>query len=415
MMKQISRIRKILITLAFLTGITVCVGLSLHSRARQREANLTLVAALNNNDIEMARKAVEQGADVNIRENLPEPTRADGFLGRLKGLLFPVRTGYGTGKTALVLAAGSEDLEFVNLLLKRGADVNNRQESVLCAAADGQFVPAVNTPGQKDSSVEVYRQKLHSLPVYEVLRTLIDHGLKIDNQSADYLNALSSICQFSDPKSERLLLQYGEKLKITDKQAYNPMLAAIGTNRYEVVKALLDRGASAHYNDQAEMYYILSAAQRGTPEIVTLLLDRGADVNVQDDGCSFSTPLIAAIARKRPASFVKLLLDRGAKVNGADASGKSPLEWAFIVGDSETIALLRKAGAKTVWHSECLVQVAPILERTNGLELMKCLTSPETGSFIAPQRNSQQAISSNLVRMFSIAVPFHVYLCSFTA
>jgi ankyrin repeat protein len=367
-MKPKSRIRKLLIVLSALAACGVLLGFLLHSRARQREVNLTLVAALQNNDIKLARKAMDQGADVNIRENPPEPPKASGLLSRLKILLWPKRQEYGTGKTVLTLAAGSEDLEFVNLLIKRGADVNDKEESVLEAAAGAAFWIGSITPYNEWMSDEQRRAKARSLPVYEVLTTLLDHGLKIDSQSPDYFNALSSNSMLGDPRSERLLIRFGEKQKITDHDAYYPLARAIYAGRPEIINALIDRGASLGYQDFHENRYMVIAGQKGSPEIIKLLLDRGADVNMIDKGCSYNTALIAAIASKRPVSVVKLLVSRGAKVNGVDIKGLSVMDWACIVGNRETIELLRKAGAKTVWQSEAWYKLHPSLKGQMGLD-----------------------------------------------
>jgi ankyrin repeat protein len=351
-MERKSLPRKLLINLALLAGCAACMGLFIHSRNQHTTATLALAAALSKNDIKLARKWVEQGADVNIHENPPKLPQPQGVFNRMKLLLWPPHQGYGTGKTALILAAGYEDLDFVKLLLKRGADVTAESDdpgwkSPLIAAASTSSID------ERYPLDEAALKRIRALPVYDVLKVLLERGAKVGPPADAQLMVLDSIRHFCDTKCENLLIRYLPKTRIDNPAVFDTFMYSTQDGRIEIVRALLDRGANPNYVDFPRGYtYLMGAAGGGHIRITRLLLDRGADVNIEDVGF-FDTALMGAVRNKRDATLVKLLLDHGANIQYKDKKGDSILDRALSVHSQKaTIALLRKAGAKTIKHPE---------------------------------------------------------------
>lgn len=86
----------------------------------------------------------------------------------------------------------------------------------------------------------------------------------------------------------------------------NPILDAVGYDRFEIVRILAKAGANLNYTDGPGL--LLSAAEMGKLEMVKLLLSFGANVNGTGMG---ETPLHSALAMGYP-EIVKVLIAAGA-------------------------------------------------------------------------------------------------------
>ena len=116
----------------------------------------------------------------------------------------------------------------------------------------------------------------------------------------------------------RLLLDHGvdpdEKMRVDE--WWTPMCAAAAYNQVEVIRMLLDHGASTGLVRTARRWRyggtpLGTACAHGHVDAARLLLDRGADIELKDH--ARSTPLVCAIDNAMPA-VVRLLLARGADV-----------------------------------------------------------------------------------------------------
>src|SRR5437899_1708365 len=97
---------------------------------------------------------------------------------------------------------------------------------------------------------------------------------------------------------------------------------------------------------------LLLMACHGSSELVEALIAEGAQVNAQNkDG---ETPLILAVLRaaaftgrlrRRFLGIIRALLQKGADLNLKDATGRSALDWALVLGQEDIAALLFESGA----------------------------------------------------------------------
>jgi ankyrin repeat protein len=76
---------------------------------------------------------------------------------------------------------------------------------------------------------------------------------------------------------------------------------------------------------------------------VKILLEAGADPNLIDEDSGI-TPLISAV-RGQYLGIICLLLQAGAKTNDKDSNGKTALDVAKEIKNSEIIRLLKEAEA----------------------------------------------------------------------
>ena len=75
-----------------------------------------------------------------------------------------------------------------------------------------------------------------------------------------------------------------------------------------------------------------------------LLLERGADPNQKDTG-GRTVLMLAAGAFPPNAAAVRFVLELGGDIQARDDAGRTALDWALTLGETEISGLLRKAGA----------------------------------------------------------------------
>ena len=110
----------------------------------------------------------------------------------------------------------------------------------------------------------------------KMLLDAVDEDVKVKGR-ADVLNTVSHD-GYAD--MAKLLLDQ-TKLFSEDGKGPSPLMRAAFWGRLEVVKLLIEHGASVNYQDNKQETALMTAAERGHKEVVEALLRAGADKNVQ--------------------------------------------------------------------------------------------------------------------------------------
>ena len=149
---------------------------------------------------------------------------------------------------------------------------------------------------------------------------------------------------FGDAPCIGLVLGKGISIDAQDGQGLTALMLALAYENKQAFHLLLDSGADVN---MATVFgwNALTAAMIDDPELFHAVLDRVKDVNHPDrDGV---TPLMWLVYNEhdRP-EYVRSMLDRGANVNARAKDGATALSWARKKGNTATVALLLRAGAK---------------------------------------------------------------------
>lgn len=333
----------------------------------------TDVKALGEQNESLLRAAAETSAVFNPPYKLQQikrllelgvkPKSQAGFLQRL--CMVPFRD--------KVIA--EETIETINLLVKNGADVNEKDEEL-------------------GTALQVACSTVSTTTLVELL---LEHDADVNAQGGRYGNALQAACQSralrhhvygiryhdSHAKEERLscaqdtvklLLDRGANIHAQGGKYETALQAACFSGSENLVQLLIDHGADVHtqggiYGTALQAAATASSQNRsyGT-RIAKLLIDNGADVNAQ--GGKYGTALQAACASGfRQIEMVRLLLENGADVNAEGGEHGTALRAACKgkVGDVKVVRLLLDHGAKLHLHDSSAWHVAVLSNDDNAL------------------------------------------------
>lgn len=309
---------------------------------RINAANRDLTAAVRNNDLAFARRALQAGADPNL------------MAGTSQGCLF---------STCIVKG----ELEMLELFLENGADVER---------GGGPMAP-LRSPTYGGSPLFMAAGCDQPPEVRcAMIRLLVDHGADLHRQPAQF-NLMDIAYHVSDGQVGDLLREYGFAYGPREMAAFNrldelkqaihddptlvtqrfpttwaaagkgdhPTLLAIALYRgyREMSMFLIEAGAPLDTRQNLGRTLLHEAALGGDPELIRLLVARGLDVNAIDEHFK-DTPLECAASHdKREA--VAALLEAGADVNHQDISGRTQLHAAVSGNHVEVVERLLAAGA----------------------------------------------------------------------
>lgn len=137
---------------------------------------------------------------------------------------------------------------------------------------------------------------------------------KITDKNTILINKLNTAIAIGDYNSVNELLENNLDLNSTDKNGHFPIMIAVGTDNVDILKALLNHGASPNAIDKRDGYSPLmkilkTKYQPNRLLIVKLLLQNGIDVNIIGKG-GYTALYLARLYHPR---YIRLLKHFGAE------------------------------------------------------------------------------------------------------
>jgi len=298
--------------------------------------------------------------------------------------------GHSCGRSAIHVACMVGQVDVVEMLLQKGADLNARSEyadwvPLHYAAASGheEVVKLLLSCDKVEADLsDEDGQTPLSLAVdaghKEVVKLLLSRG-DVNANSRDECGRtpLSLASWRGDKKIVELLLDSSKVEPDLEGSSWGqtPLTCAAEAGQEAVVKMLLNRGdVNANSRDERGRTPLSGASRAGNEAVVKLLLDSGKiEVDSKDD--YGETPLSCAAAEGHEA-VVKLLLSReDVDVNSRDERGRTPLSWASRAGNEAVVKLLLASG-KVELNSKDIFGQTPLsnaIEEGHGavIELLK--------------------------------------------
>ncbi|HKQ18271.1 MAG TPA: ankyrin repeat domain-containing protein [Candidatus Eisenbacteria bacterium] len=266
--------------------------------------------------VEVMRALLKHGFDVNVQARPGTPLHSAAFRREVLAAKFLLDHGANPNARGFLewaplhVASGQapkdeKSLEFVTLMLDRGAEVAARGE-------DG-ITPLVLAAGAMDSAV---------------VALLLARGARPESATPRGFSALRSAVDAKAPGIAHMLLVYGAD----PNQRYSPpgqerlLHRAANLDKIDVARELLDFKADVNALDDRRLTPLHVAAREGRTEMIRLLLERRANVHARDKWNW--TPLHFA-ASQRHLEAVRILLDAGADRNARNSSRETPAKLAW--------------------------------------------------------------------------------------
>jgi len=231
--------------------------------ARHEQLNQELFAAIDNQSVGMALKALAAGADVNGRDrDGMTPLMRAAILGNSeiaqvllnKGAMVNLSDTFGV--TALMQAAWAGHGRLVEILMADGADPN--LQSIL------------EIPRLKKAGVNALMGACMNGNI-EVVRLLLEQDVRVNQQDAQGQTALMHASKGGFPDIVALLISRNAKLEIKDQFGRTALTLATIYGHYDVVCALVSAGSNVNTRDIHNLKPIVYASALDRGEIYKYL------------------------------------------------------------------------------------------------------------------------------------------------
>ncbi|GMH32668.1 hypothetical protein BSKO_00502 [Bryopsis sp. KO-2023] len=178
----------------------------------------------------------------------------------------------------------------------------------------------------------------------DILKVLLKSGAQVDLQNDDGFAAMHFV---TSGKAATQLFQSQSRLdlEVRTNRGATPLYIATQNGRIEVMKALIDQGAEVDAEFRSTgAPPLLVAGENGDVRALRVLLDEGATVDKGNTNEVTALHLAASI--KNGGKAVNLLLDHGLAVDITDKWGDTPLDYAAYFGNEAMVDLLLDRGAE---------------------------------------------------------------------
>ncbi|XP_051546403.1 ankyrin repeat and SOCS box protein 15 [Myxocyprinus asiaticus] len=188
---------------------------------------------------------------------------------------------------------------------------------------------------------------LHRAAVQQSVQVLemvvyASYRLTLEEETAEGETPLILAIQAGLVEIVRTLLEHGASPNKTNSKNESPLLLAVRTDSFEIAYTLLSRGASVNQACLKKWTAIHEAAKVGCTDILQLLLKHGGNVSETDQN---GVTAMAIAAEYAQAEVLDILIHYGGDVNAQAPNGDSVLFDAAGSGNPDCIELLLQHGA----------------------------------------------------------------------
>jgi len=182
----------------------------------------------------------------------------------------------------LVIAASDNDLETVKKLINEGADVNNRDEYTYTTALDEavmhgnrDIVRALINAGANVNARAGNKQtalmRLDEDATAALVWDLVAAGARVNARDSDGDTPLIMAAQYSTVEVVRALISAGAKINASNHEGQTALMAAAGAGKVGIVEALFNAGADINARDHDGNTALKRAEENSNSDVVEFL------------------------------------------------------------------------------------------------------------------------------------------------
>ncbi len=163
----------------------------------------------------------------------------------------------------------------------------------------------------------------------QIVSYLIKRGADVEAKNNDHCTALMYAADGGHTQTVVLLVNNGAKINATNKDGKTALMFAASNGYSETVISLAGTGINLNIQDSTDCTALIHAAMNNHPKALIALVEMGADVNIKD--LSDRTALIYYMkyGYEDFVSVIELLVKKGAVFDTNNPEHLSALEWAF--------------------------------------------------------------------------------------
>ncbi len=288
------------------------------------------------------------------------------------------------GRTPLHIAVTSAGVDFVEMLLSKGANPFTGDRNGLLplhiAVQYGQLRAAkllMKRMGRKVHALDNNKTTpLHLAAQYGrgvLAMRLIDLNAKVNARNGDGLTPLHYAAGGGHLDLVELLIESGAKVNTANNLGSTPLFLAARDNRTRVVDLLLsERAIDVEATNKDGRTALTIALANGNGNVSAKLLQRGFDVRLRDK--TGKTFLHHAANGGEIKALRILLKTASADINSVDSLGNTPLHYATQADKNSAVKELIKAGANKNLRNkneETAQDIAKELGHSEALSLLR--------------------------------------------
>ena len=337
---------------------------------KQAALDEQLIAAAWKNDLRRARALIDQGADVNAKDNTVQSayliSTSEGYLE-----LLDLTLGHGAdvdskdsfNGTGLIRAADRGHADIAGRLIQADIKINHinnlgwtaLHEAIILGNGSRRHVDTVLVlvAGGADLRLPSQRDQISPLDHatakgYNEIAKVLETALDADKPSKQVANRrLLAAAQRGDATAAALAVRAGANLETRDPRGRTPLLLAVTEDRLVVARLLVHLGANPDaLDDQHDTPWLVTGVT-GSVAMLEVLLPAGPDLKIRNR--FGGTSLIPASERGHVA-YVRRVVRTDIEINHVNNLGWTALLEAVILGDGsrryqQIVSTLLDAGA----------------------------------------------------------------------